>query len=255
MKMDSEIEQYRTPERLSRRISIHERYSVNRQGFGNWIYEHYQIRPGQKILELGCGDGSMWQPHISELPERTTLLLTDLSPGMLASAEEKLRGTENISFQVVDIQEIPCEDDSFDLVIANMMLYHVPQIEKALREVSRVLKPGGKACFATYGENGILTHLDRMLPGLRLWEKSNRRFTLQNGMPILRRVFEDVQLLRYDDALAVTEVEDIVDYLYTLDSMVELRTRSRAELTERLRACQMNGVLHIPKEYGIFICR
>ena len=53
--------QYGTSTNLSTRISIHAKYSTNKQGFGNWISDHYDIREGMKILELGCGTGEMWK--------------------------------------------------------------------------------------------------------------------------------------------------------------------------------------------------
>lgn len=51
--------QYATDKNLSKRISVHDKYSVNKQGFGPWIVSHYPITPGMRVLELGCGTGSM----------------------------------------------------------------------------------------------------------------------------------------------------------------------------------------------------
>lgn len=53
-------QQYSTADNLNTRISIHQKYSVNRQGFGNWIFSNYQIYKGMSVLELGCGTGEMW---------------------------------------------------------------------------------------------------------------------------------------------------------------------------------------------------
>ena len=53
--------QYENAANLNTRISIHEKYSVNKQGFGNWIVSNYQIINGMRILELGCGTGDMWR--------------------------------------------------------------------------------------------------------------------------------------------------------------------------------------------------
>ena len=55
--------QYATSANLNTRISIHDKYSTNKQGFGNWIYSHYEIENGTRVLELGCGTGSMWKGH------------------------------------------------------------------------------------------------------------------------------------------------------------------------------------------------
>ena len=56
-------EQYANAGNLNTRISIHQKYSTNKMGFGNWIYSHYEIEQGARVLELGCGTGSMWKGH------------------------------------------------------------------------------------------------------------------------------------------------------------------------------------------------
>ena len=70
---------------------------------------------------------------------------------MLHNAKETLQGQTGIEYRVIDIQDIPFADHEFDAVIANMMLYHVPDLQKGLREVKRVLKPDGTFYCATYG--------------------------------------------------------------------------------------------------------
>ena len=60
-------EQYKTSANLNTRISIHAKYSINKQGFGKWIYDQYRFCENDRILEPGCGNGGMWTNH--ELPE------------------------------------------------------------------------------------------------------------------------------------------------------------------------------------------
>ncbi len=58
----SVVEQrYATATNLQTRISIHDKYSTNKMGFGNWIFSNYKIDPGMRVLELGCGTGDMWK--------------------------------------------------------------------------------------------------------------------------------------------------------------------------------------------------
>ena len=248
-------QQYKTADNLNTRISIHHKYSTNKQSFGDWIFEQYRIEPGCKILELGCGTGDMWTVHAEELPEGCSLHLTDFSAGMLTTAKENLKAHANITFEVVDIQDIPYPDNSFDAVIANMMLYHVPDLDKGLSEVRRVLKDGGKFYCATYGEVSIAQHLCTLLEDFELVTKLNKNFTLQNGAAKLQPHFSSVQRLDREDALAVTDITDIVDYLYSLTSMSNLKPESREDITKALTAKMQNGVLYIPKEYGMFICK
>jgi ubiquinone/menaquinone biosynthesis C-methylase UbiE len=131
-------QQYATANNLSKRISIHDKYSTNKMGFGNWIVSNYRIDKGMKVLELGCGTGDMWKNRGCLISLCSKLTLSDFSEGMLATTKCNLGEYDNIEYKVIDIQEIPYEDETFDVVIANMMLYHVPDITKALTEVRRV---------------------------------------------------------------------------------------------------------------------
>ena len=246
--------QYATADRLNRRISMHEKYSVNRQGFHPWIFSHYALRAGDRVLELGCGTGETWERAAYKVPEGCRLVLTDVSPGMVETARERLSCFPFISFQTADIQELPFPDDAFDAVIANMMLYHVPDIQKGLKEARRVLKEGGKFYCATYGEHGIMEYLSALLEQFGVRDPMNRRFTLQNGEAELKSCFSSVICLDYPDALAVTEPEDLADYLYSLGSMMRLDPALRGEMVDALRREMKNGVLMVPKEYGMFIC-
>lgn len=240
-------EQYKTASNLSTRISIHAKYSTNKTSFGDWIVSNYRIKDGMRILELGCGTGDMWKEHLDLLGNHTELVLTDFSEGMLNAAREKLGEQKQISYQVVDIQEIPFADDSFDIVIANMMLYHVPDLAKGLAEVRRVLKPEGTFYCATYGEHGIVEYVAELLKDYHVEERLNKNFTLQNGTGILSGQFEIVERLNREDALEVTEISDLVDYIYSLSSMSHIGTIPREELTRILEANMVDGVLRVPK--------
>lgn len=242
--------QYATADNLNRRIGIHEKYSRNKQGFGPWIASQYRLEPGMAVLELGCGTGGMWRGVT--LPEGCRLTLTDFSQGMLEAARESTAHLAGAVYRQVDAQDIPLADGSFDVVIANMMLYHVPDIPRALREIRRVLRPGGVFYAATYGEHGVVEAVAEML-GMTL--EGNHRFTLQNGGEQLAAVFDRVELALYDDALDVTDPADMVAYLRSMASMEVLNGVSDERLLEVFRAHMTDGVLHLPKEYGMLICR
>ena len=245
--------QYKTAGRLNTRISIHDKYSTNPQGFGNWIFSHYCFYQGIRVLELGCGTGSMWLEKDEMICCCNPLVLSDLSNGMIATAKETLKKYETIVFREIDIENIPFPPDSFDAVIANMMLYHVPEIDKGLSEVRRILRKGGRFYCATYGENGILPFLCDLF-GFPVTEAGlNHTFTLQNGRKTLLRHFGNVTRYDYPDSLAVTNVEDMLDYIYSLSGMVTLRDLPRDKVRSVLLSNMIDGVLSVPKEYGMFI--
>lgn len=247
--------QYATDKNLSTRINLHEKCSVNKQGFGSWIASHYAFQSGMRILELGCGNGSMWPEIISSLPSGCELILSDFSQGMLDAARARVGEHDGLSYQTINIMEIPYETGSMDMVIANMMLYHVPDIDKALAEVRRVLKPGGVFYCATYGENSIMTWLNDIFSGFDIDIHMNTAFTLQNGGEMLECHFENVYRDDYPDAFEITNTVDLVNYVLSMTSMANLSKLPRETVYQVLEGQKKDGVIHIPKEYGMFICR
>ena len=252
--MSDLLRQYQNADNLNKRIAIHD-YSTNKMGFGNWIVSHYEIEPGFRILELGCGTGSMWKDHLNLIENGVSLTLTDFSSGMLESTKTNLGQRDGISYRVVDIQAIPFADNSFDAVIANMMLYHVPDLHRGLSEVRRVLKPDGKFYCATYGEHGISEYVTELLSEQDISDRLNASFTLQNGGDSLKQHFSEVKRFHYEDSLEIPSAELFADYILSLSSLDGIENLERGALIHTLESQMSDGVLRVPKEYGMFICR
>ena len=245
--------QYANADNLNTRISVHDKYSTNKQGFGNWIASNYRIARGMKVLELGCGTGNIWKGRERLINSCSQLVLSDISEGMVSTAKENLGNYDNVEYRVIDIQEIPYENESFDVVIANMMLYHVPDIDRGLAEVWRILRENGSFYCATYGEHGIIEYLSNVLSDYGAEDNANKSFTLQNGHEILNRFFCKVEKLEYADSLAVTDVGDMVEYIYSLSGMTSLSSVPKEKIREALLRNMTGGILNVPKEYGMFI--
>ena len=247
--------QYKNADKLNIRIALHERYSTNKVPFGDWIVSNYDIKPGSRVLELGCGTGSMWKEHLHLLDNGSTAVLSDFSEGMLKEAKQNLGERANIEYQVIDIQDIPYEDNAFDVIIGNMMLYHVPDLKKGLSEVARVLKNGGTFYCATYGENGIIQYLEGLLYEYGVNNDMNKSFTLQNGAEKLSEYFKNVERLDREDGLKITNLDDLIEYIYSTTRMANIADVDRDTLEEILRSKMVDGVIYIPKEYGMFVAR
>lgn len=248
-------EQYKTADNLNIRRLVHEKYSTNQQPFEEWIMSHYDLADGCRILELGCGTGQIWKGRLGILPVNSQLILSDFSTGMLESSKINLGEHPAITYQQIDIQQIPYPDVSFDVVIANMMLYHVPDLHKALSEVRRVLKPGGSFYCATYGEHGIMEYIREVMPDLQFDRQAYLAFTLQNGRSFLEAFFDSVKMRVRDDGLAITCVDDFVDYILSMSSLTGMGNHCRDSLYQAFAARMIDGILYVPKEYGIFICK
>lgn len=128
-----------------------------------------------KVLGLGCGTGDMWKGQEDLISKCSSLVLSDFSEGMLENAKANLGEMAGLEYRVIDIQNIPFDDESFDVVIANMMLYHVPDIVRGLSEVSRVLKRGGTFYCTTFGEHGIIEFLSKALNAYGVEDNVNKK--------------------------------------------------------------------------------
>ena len=180
------------------------------------------------------------------------MILSDLSDGMLDEAKIKLGKYNNIQFKKIDIMDIPYEDETFDFVIANMMLYHIPDLQKGLLEVKRVLKQKGVFYCATFGENGINQYISSVLKPGKI--KDEYSFTLQNGKSKLEKFFANTKRIKYEDSLEVTNTKDLVDYIYTTISFNSIESDlSRDEVESIFEEKKQSRAIRIPKEYGMFI--
>ena len=247
--------QYSTSNGLNTRIAFHDMYSTNKYGYGNWILSNYEISEGAKVLEVGCGTANMWVGHDDLIAKCELLTLTDMSEGMLSTARENIGERKNVAYALADIQDIPFEDDSFDAVIANSMLYHVPNIECGIREVRRVLRNEGVFYCATYGEHNFT---DVLADWFELDGESfrpNHNFTMQNGEHILKEAFTNIEANFYEDSLHITNIDDLTDYLRSLVSLKAIIDLPSDRIHEILMRHSCNGTIELPKEYGMFVCR
>ena len=105
------------------------------------------ISMSDSVLECACGTGAITE-EIAKKAQK--VLATDFAEGMLKRASKKCRKYSNVSFRQEDITDIKSEDESFDKAVAGNVIHLLPEPEKALNELLRVVKPGGKVIIPTY---------------------------------------------------------------------------------------------------------
>ncbi|MBV4420369.1 methyltransferase domain-containing protein [Clostridium tyrobutyricum] len=255
------MNQYENASNLKARIKIHELFSINAKGWMNWFFEHLYIKTDSRILELGCGDGELWQKNLNRIPEGWNIVLTDFSEGMLKDAEVNLgKHSVRFDFKIADAQKIPFKDNSFDVVIANNMLYHISNIDLALSEINRVLKPGGILYASTVGKN----HMKEMRDIINVFGSKNltlnswaltENFQLENGMEKLNKWFNNVKLKRYEDSLKITNEIPLMDYIFSMpgNNKSSFTGRELKNLTDFLHSEIMkNDYIYITKDTGFF---
>ncbi|MBR5510011.1 MAG: methyltransferase domain-containing protein, partial [Lachnospiraceae bacterium] len=249
--------QYQNATNISARIRLHRDYSTNQQGWFPWIYEQCQIQDGQKILELGCGNGALWTENYSRIPKRIGITLSDISEGMLRDARRNIgQDDQRFSFAAFDCTQIPYEDQSFDRIIANHVLFYCTDLEQVCQEIQRVLKPDGIFLCSTYGHSHMkeISELVQQFDSRIVLAAENlyEQFGLENGQAVLATYFTDISCIHYEDSIQLDRAEPLIEYILSchgnqnqilLDRYKDFRT-----FTEK----KVAGGFYITKDAGIF---
>lgn len=252
--------QYQNASNISARINLHLLYSQNKTGWFPWIYEQCEIKEGMRILEIGCGDGTLWKDELRKLPDSVRVTLSDISEGMLRDARRTLETKKiDLDYKVFDCHKIPYQDESFDLVIANHVLFYCDDVERVCREVQRVLKSEGRFVCSTYGTehmkeiSALVKGFDEriVLSARKLYEKFGR----DNGREILQKHFAEVYWRQYEDSLFVSEPEPLISYVLSCDGNQGQYIADRYNDFRSYIKQEMKNGIHISKDAGIFVCR
>lgn len=250
--------QYRNSTNISARIRLHRLFSSNKQGWFPWIYEQCQITEGMKILELGCGNGRLWIENKAKLPADCEIILSDISEGMIRDVRrEQSLQDDRFSFAAFDCHAIPYEDASFDLVIANHVLFYCKDVDRVCSEVGRVLKPDGRFVCGTYGVahmqevSRLVTQFDDRitLSGENLYE----HFGKENGAQALAPYFAEVDWQQYEDALIVTQAEPLIEYVLSCHGNQNQYILEKYNKFRKYVEGQIRNGYTITKDAGIFI--
>ena len=253
-----QADQYESSKNLDARIVLHERFSTNKYGWSRWVFDQLQVPSGGTVLELGCGPGSLWLKNAHRIRADWTVILSDLSEGMIERAKANLSHIGNLSvFGRMDAQSIALSDETVDVVVANHFLYHVPDRPGAYGEIHRVLRPRGRLYAATNGSTGSAG-----IPGLVQRVKPEAYdeapdtatlFGLESGAGELSRWFAEVETLRYEDAFLITEAQPLIDYVASTHRLNEAELGRFGEFVKA--EISRNSAICIPKKTGMFRAR
>jgi len=276
-------DQYRNASNLTARMALHERFGTNTYPWQRWVFDQLTAAladapapadtttssTARHIFEIGCGPARLWVENADRIPAKWTVTLADLSGGMVAEAQRNVGAALPVEraaafrYTVADAQTLPFADATFDAVVANHMLYHVPDRAQALGELRRVLRPGAPLLAATNGADHM-RELDeittRFLPGAQESQQRNITgdFSLENGAEQLAKFFAHVELRNnHASDLVVTEAGPLVAYIASMvavGSSGALTDERRADL---LAYCQReiadHGAIRITRSTGLFV--
>jgi len=204
--------QYRSPERLETRISVWQPRPDGRTPQDVALSLLTAAAPA-RLLEVGCGTGALAARCVAELGCEVVAL--DASAEMVRATQAR-----GIDVMTGDVQELPFADGAFDCAVAAWMLYHVPDLDRGVAELARVLRPGGRLVAITNGRES-LAELYELTGG----ERRDSTFSSENGADVLRRHF--VRVERHD-------VEARAVFADRAAAAAYLETLERADLAARL---------------------
>lgn len=251
--------QYRSPERLAARANLHRKYRTAKTPWFCWLASQVDWPPGADVLEVGCGPGWLWEHAVDDLPDGLRLTLTDLSGAMVETAVSRVAGLGkfDVAGDVADAQRLPFPGATFDLVVANHMLYHVREPAIAVAELARVLRPAGQLLAAANGPHDLseLWEIRTEVFGQRPDEGLTRRFGALSGLPMIKAVFGEVEWRTYADQLRCTDPADVIAYLTSFPPGEDAGPEIVAELSRAVhdRFENGSGVFTITKDSGAFV--
>jgi ubiquinone/menaquinone biosynthesis C-methylase UbiE len=197
------------------RVNASERWRRQSAAMGRPMTEaivaEAQVQAGMQVLDIASGSGEPAISLAALLGGTGRVVATDISPGPLKIAEQRARerGLNNMEFVPADVQQLPFSDGVFDRATSRLGVMFFPDLPRALREIRRVLKPGGRVSFLAWGAmrqpyfDATLGSVLRLLPELKLPESGLRMFQFaeagvlsgalqQAGFHDAREIFQEV---------------------------------------------------------------
>jgi ubiquinone/menaquinone biosynthesis C-methylase UbiE len=249
--------QYAAPDNLNARIRLHAKYSTAPQVWFEWLHAQIAWNGASDVLDVGCGTGAFW----STLPRPlrgARVVLADLSHAMVELATGAARHrVDRLAGVEANVQSLPFEDASFDVVIANHMLYHATDQDQAFREIRRILRPNGQLVASTIGPGHVkeLFDIEQSVLHTPRSRILGEVFGPLSGAERLQRHFDAVEWRTYLDQLCCTDVEDVLAYITSTPpgdrATPEQRRDLRREIQQRID--DGGGVLTVTKESGVFL--
>ena len=251
-------EQYKSDKNLNIRSNLHS-YNINKIDFDKWCFDQINFPSDARVLELGCGTGKFWLKNKEYIDKSLDITLSDFSKSMLKIARDKLKEVDyKFKYEEINMEDIPYEDNSFDIVVAEHMIYFAPNVEKALSEIRRVLKTGG-VLYASANSCETMAELNKLVEKFdsSLGIDNNgysTRFELENGEGILKNHFNSVDVEILEGKIIVNQAEPVVSYkASTIQGTSILIGEKKKEFTKYLEEyIKKNGDISITTKTCMF---
>lgn len=251
-------EQYKSDKNLNLRSNLHS-YNTNKVDWDVWCFNQIDFPKNAKVLELGCGPGKLWRKNKDNIDENLDITLSDFSSSMLKITKDKLKDVNHkFQYKEINAEDIPYKDETFDVVIAQHMIYFVPNIEKALSEIKRVLKPGGMF-YVTANSCESMAELNELSeafePNAGLSNNGfSARFDLEKGKPMLEKYFDNLSVEILNGKIIVDDPKPVVSYkASTIQGSLILNEEKKKKFTKYLEDyIKKNGSISITTKTCMF---
>lgn len=243
---------------LNESVNLMEQFSENTEGWYQWVFKNIDFSSGKEILELACGNGALWAKNENLLEMNSNIILTELFEDMINEAKMNLNQCgDRFKFMLANPHRLDFEDNTFDIVIANHILFYMKDIDTVLSEIKRVLKPGGHIYCSTIGENHMkeLEKLMQSFSGniILQEEKLYSKFGLENGEEILSRYFGQVEKAIYKDRLIVNDTNSLLEYVYSIPgNILDIIDNKKKEFEKYIKNTLEDGTIYITNSLGMF---
>ncbi|PEA13232.1 SAM-dependent methyltransferase [Bacillus thuringiensis] len=263
-KMNDVKRQYNVSNHLQTRINTHKHYEEKHVNLDEVVMDHLQLQGDEKILEVGCANGSFLS-LLQTNGHTGHLTGLDQSKTMLSEATIK---NSIIEWRLGDAGKLPFEANCYDWIVARHMLYHMKDVEKTIQGFHKVIRPGGSLLATTNSDvtlPRIVEMCNRMLDAFDLPKTTSSvtPFCLENGKEILQSVFPTVEEAVIHNALVFHHATPIVNYISSMFPSLNIpdNTYLHAEMKVWLKEevenelSLHNGIWRDPKTLAIYRCQ
>ena len=222
---------------------------------------------GERVLDIACGTGLVSFAAARAVGRKGLVLGTDLSQRMIDASERRARdlGLSSCSFLRMDAESLTLPDASFDVALCGLGLMYVPDPEQALREMRRVLRPGGRVAVAVWGErrncgwSAVFEIVDAEVESevCPLFFRLGQQETLARSCTDAG--LEDVKHRRITTTLLYADANEACDAVFVAGPVAlawsrfndEVRARARARYLESIAPWRYGDGYRIPGEFVI----